>query len=345
MPTLSEYEAKHLRNLDKLTREMKALYYRYIDKMFMKATGLRLREGATYDLNKFPALKRSLDELFAKMAADMKTTIVNGIKQEWALSNAKNDDWMKLVIGDRSLPVEITQRFFDTNLGAMNEFINRRRNGITLSDNIWNKATQLRQEVEATLQDGITNGRSAASMATELKVNLKNPDMIFRRVKDKYGKLQLSKAAQDYHPLKGKYRSSYRNALRLARNEVNSSYRLADCARWKRTKFVLGFEVKLSASHKIYDICDLLTGKYPSDFKFQGWHVSCLCFAVPIRPSEDEFGEYLDSIIDGTEPPEFTQRVEQPPAALNTWIKDNEERVKGWKSKPLFISDNAKYVK
>ena len=57
---------------------------------------------------------------------------------------------------------------------------------------------------------------------------LRNPDKLFRRVRDKHGNLRLSKAAKAYHPGRGVYRSSYRNALRLTATENNMAYRTAD---------------------------------------------------------------------------------------------------------------------
>ena len=58
-------------------------------------------------------------------------------------------------------------------------------------------------------------------LSRDVRRYLRNPDKLFRRVRDKHGNLRLSKAAKAYHPGRGVYRSSYRNALRLTATENN----------------------------------------------------------------------------------------------------------------------------
>jgi hypothetical protein len=176
-----------------------------------------------------------------------------------------------------------------------------------------------------------------------MKRFLNNPDMLFRRVRDKNGKLQLSKAARKYHLGRGKYRSSFQNALRLTANETNQAYRTADFERWQRMPMVLGIEVKLSNRHIVEDVCNFGVGRYPADYKFTGFHVRCLCHAVPILPTEKDFGKYLDSIMQG-ESHEFTGHVQTIPASLKNWYNENKDRIEGWKSTPHFIKDNPGYL-
>lgn len=100
---------------------------------------------------------------------------------------------------------------------------------------------------------------------------------LFRRVRDEHGELQLSKRAAVFHPGRGVYRSSYKNARRLAATETNIAYMTADYERWQQLDFVVGIEIKLSNNHTLNgvpftDICDDLKGRYPKDFKFTGWH-------------------------------------------------------------------------
>src|SRR5690606_19096834 len=139
-------------------------------------------------------------------------------------------------------------------------------------------SSQFRSEIEQGLYAGISEGMPAAKMASEQKKYLREPNKLFRRVRDASGKLVLSKAAREYHPGQGVYRSSFKNSLRLTRTETNMAYRTADYERYSRTKFILGFEVRLSANHPKFDICDHMTGNYPSTFKFIGWHPNCLCY-------------------------------------------------------------------
>ncbi|GGE14040.1 MULTISPECIES: hypothetical protein [Sphingobacterium] len=74
---------------------------------------------------------------------------------------------------------------------------------------------------------GIKEGRSAAQMARDHKQYLAEPDRLFRRIRNFDGKLVLSKAAMEYNPGQVVYRSSYKNAMRLARAETK--YGLSIC--------------------------------------------------------------------------------------------------------------------
>jgi hypothetical protein len=169
--------------------------------------------------------------------------------------------------------------------------------------------------------------------------------MLFRRVRDKEGNLHLSERAKNYHPGQGVYRSSYKNAMRLSRTEINMAYHTADYETWKDNKLVLGYEIILSNNH-IPDICDELAGKYPTDFKFVGWHPQCRCVAVPITPSKEEFLTYAKKKLDGEDVSDYEfEPVEfDGPAKLENWAEENRERAKNWANMPYFVTDNPKYV-
>ena len=122
-----------------------------------------------------------------------------------------------------------------------------------------------------------------------LSYYLKQPDKLFRRVRDEHGQLKLSKNAKAYHPGQGVYRSSYKNARRLASTEANIAYHKADEQRWSELDFVVGYEIVVSEhSKRKHDICDDLAGRYPKTFQFSGWHPHCRCHAEPILMTEQE---------------------------------------------------------
>ena len=144
------------------------------------------------------------------------------------------------------------------------------------------------------LSAAIEPGTSAMELAADIKKYLNEPDMMFRRFryKDEEGNWQrkwkqkftdadgkvhfIDADPKAYHPGRGVYRSSARNAQRLARTEINMAYRKAEQERWKSFDFVVGYEVKITQNGKhVEDICDCLKGKYRKDFKFMGWHPSC----------------------------------------------------------------------
>lgn len=186
---------------------------------------------------------------------------------------------------------------------------------------------------------GIERGSSAASLAKGLKQYLKDPDRLFRRVRDKYGNLQLSKNAKAYHPGQGVYRSSYKNVLRLTRSETNMAYRTAEQTRWRQFDFVVGYEIKLSQSHPCHDVCDTLAGKYPKDFVWTGWHPMDMCYCVSILKSDDEF--WRDFRVDNPQPSE--KEVTDVPEAFKDWVRDNADRIEAAEKRgtqPYFVRDN-----
>lgn len=167
-------------------------------------------------------------------------------------------------------------------------------------------------------------------------------------MRDEKGVLRLSKAAKEFHPGRGVYRSSYKNALRVTATETNMAYRTADSKRWQQIPFVLGIKIQVSkTNHPVTDICDELAGDYPKDFVFTGWHPFCKCFATSILPAPEKFLEYQQVILDGKDVSEWQWdgEVKDVPGEFNTWVKDNEERISKAKSMPYFLKNNPKYTK
>ena len=197
------------------------------------------------------------------------------------------------------------------------------------------------------LDIGIREGQSAAQMSRNVRQYLNKPNMLFRRVRDEHGEMQLSKRAKAYHPGQGVYRSSYKNARRLTATETNIAYRTADHLRYQKMDYVVGIEIHLSGNHTLngkpfHDICDELAGKYPKDFKFTGWHPQCRCFVTSILKTKEEREEDVKKILRG-EPVdgESVNKVKDVPQQFKTWVKDNAERIATAKSLPYFLKDNG----
>ena len=222
-----------------------------------------------------------------------------------------------------------------------------------MSENVWKYATQFKDEIEMGLDVGIRDGLDAASMARQLKQYLQFPDMLFRRVRDEHGVLHLSQRAAAFHPGQGVYRSSYKNARRLAATETNMAYRTSDHERWQDLDFVVGIEIHLSNNHTclnnkgkpvpFFDICDELQGKYPKEFKFVGWHPHCRCIATPIMKTKAELDADDERLKRGEEPsdPNTSENaVTDMPDGWKQWMEDNAERIAGHKTQPYFIRDN-----
>lgn len=348
MPKLSSWERKHRANVSGYQRQIDALYNDVIKEASLLAASVQnFKADSLFRFTDYPTLRKRVERLFSAMNSQMYGIIVNGIDAEWTLANNKNSELARQVFGDNIGKLSQAQyrRYFSTNDAAREAFIARKEAGLKLSDRVWRYTGQFKEEIELGIDVGLRGGQSAADMARDLKQYLREPDRLFRRVRDEHGELQLSRAAQAYHPGQGVYRSSYKNARRLAATETNIAYRTSDYERWQQLDFVVGIEIQLSNNHPEPDICDDLAGRYPKDFKFTGWHPHCRCHAISILKTEEEVKADTQKILNG-EPldGDSVNRVDDVPQAFKDWLQDNAERSERTYSKPYFITDNEKYI-
>lgn len=355
----NKYDREHLHNLD--------VYQEYIDAIYAEAVKEAAAIGVSLDdvdiskpftFDDYPRTRKRVNALLEQLRSQLQMSIVNAVRSEWTLSNNKNNELCNVVFGNNvgKLSEEQYRRYYSTNEKALEAFIKRKERGLNLSDRVWNYSNTFKREMEMGLDLGIREGLDAPSMARDLKQYLRHPDKLFRRVRDEHGNLHLSKAAADFHPGHGVYRSSYLNARRLAATETNIAYRTADHERWQRMDFVVGIEIHLSNNHNckgfkpgtFHDICDQLKGKYPKDFKFTGWHPHCRCYATTILKTDDEIEADTQKILRG-EPldGESVNKVEDVPEGFKEWEKKNEERMKAAKEAgtlPRFVRENEELV-
>jgi hypothetical protein len=353
MAKQSKYDSQHTSNIGRYARQIEQLY----DTAAMEAAAITavvhsFNPDKPFSFADYPATKARIDKLLAKLSRNIQSVIINGIKAEWEVSNIKNDELVRASIGKvwtgkrgASHIVNNSKRYFQHNEPARDAFIARKEAGLSLSDRVWRYTDQFKSEIEMGLDLGIREGKDAETIGRDLRQYLRQPDKLFRRVRDEHGQLQLSRRAAAYNPGAGVYRSSRMNALRTARTETNIAYRAADHTRWEQLDFVVGFEVRRSNNPYECSVCQSLVGKYPKDFKFTGWHPQCRCYAIPILQTEEEFEAANKAFLEGGElTGESGNTVRDVPAGYNEWIEANRERAKGWGSMPYFVKDNPQYV-
>lgn len=302
------------------------------------------------DLRKHPLVAKRLNEIAKKVSTHTTAYVTNGMRAEWMLAEEKNNALLQTLVKDKRQLRKLLTHYTGNRGKALDAFLERRVAGLDLSTRVWKYAEGFKEEMEMALEMGIRDGVDARQLARELKQYLHEPNRLFRRVRNQHGQLRLSQAAAAYHPGRGVYRSSYMNARRLASNEANIAYRTADHDRWQEADYVVGVQVSLSNNHtckgvkgRFFDICDIMEGKYPKDFKFTGWHVNCRCIATPILKTQEEMDEDFDRILRGEEPKAGSvNEVKRMPPNFNSWMKDNRERIQSAKSLPYFIADNPR---
>lgn len=295
-------------------------------------------------LDKYVVLHVAVDKILADLRNEILTITTNAIRSGFNLANEKNDALANEFLKGFKVTPEQTAKYFSRNESALEFILKRKTHGLSLSDRVWKYTGQFKQEIEMTLDLGFRSGQSAAEISRDLRKYLQRPDMLFRRVRDQHGHLHLSNKAKAYHPGQGVYRSSYKNAVRLAANESNISFKISDYERRQKIDFIVGVEVRLSNNHTLNgveftDMCDHLKGKYPKSFLFLPWHPACRCMAIDILKTEKEF-------IAGTT--ESSNTVTDVPNNFKKWIMDNQDRIKQAEKKgtlPYFIEANKSYIK
>lgn len=350
---MNKYEARHIRNVEAYKRE--------VQKIFDEATKEALRMGIRFDadtgkpfsFDDYPATKRKFEALMAKMHQRLIAVVRNGVDAEYELAQDSAGAQIRSVFPALSAAQISEQLRRLANSNAKAAFEQRRNRGLGLSDKVWQYTGQYKQELEMALDIGIGEGKSAQALSREVRRYLKQPNMLFRKVRDKHGVLHLSKRAKAYHPGRGVYRSSAKNALRMVATETNIAYRSADYLNTKASPWIVGIRIVLSNNHTckdsqgvaqpFTDICDKLAGRYPKDFKFTGWHPNCRCHIEYIHKTDAEVERDTKRMLRGEKPIEAHESknyVGELPKSFKKWAEENKQRIINKKSLPYVIDDN-----
>lgn len=350
-----DYEALHRLHLEAYSRMIAGAYDKAIYEAVAVAVtihGVKPTEGEIFTFDKHPAAKKRIEGVMVGLQRRMQGIIEQGVRAEWTLANNKTDALVRRVYGKslEAMPQERKRLLLSNNEDAREAFVKRKEQGLGLSDKVWRYTDQFKAEIEMGLDVGIRSGKSADELSRSLRGFLREPNKLFRRVRDEHGQLKLSARAKAYHPGQGVYRSSYKNALRLTATETNIAYRTADHERQQALDFVVGVEVHLSGNHTLNGkpfrcMCDDLVGKYPKDFKFTGWHPHCRCYTTPILKTPEEMADDTQRLLRG-EPTDgrSVNAVGDVPEGFKTWISENKGRIDGGASVPYFIRDNKDYT-
>jgi len=340
------WDLKAFKQNEKTAAKITRIYNAAVKEAARIAALVKYNPNKPFTFKDYPQTQDRVNKLLQSMAGQMELVIQNGTQEAWAIANAKNDALLGYMASQTGIHKDVLAKRYDygaRNEAALKSFQQRKADGMGLSDRIWKHTKAAKSELETALDIGLSEGKSAAALSRDVRNALLEPDKLFRRVRDKDGKLQLSKAAQEYNPGQGIYRSSYKNAMRLTRTENNMAYREADFQRWSQMDFVKGYEIKLSNNPNHCDVCKTLAGKYPKTFKFVGWHPQCRCFAIPILLTPDEYNQFELATLRGEEyaPSDIITDI---PEKMKRWLSENKDRIARAKSLPYFIRDNAKLL-
>ncbi len=366
----SKQQKEQLNNLFAVyNKRLGRLYSDYVKKLTSLGYGEDvLEDDALFNFDNFPQLKARLNDIFNDYYQNSLLCYKNGITDGVAL--AYNHD--EMVIGGYSVLTDKAIRVARDTAAAT--FIANRlkaKNGLNLSQIIWNYCQQTKSEFEMamsnTIADGIKKGSSAEEIGKSIRRYLNDPDMMYRR----YHTIKVQKNGKKKdvvtwrrrriidgkvrfieEPLEkvgmGVYRSARKNALRVARTEINSAYHKARNERWQNEPFVIGQYIHVSPQHNIDDICNDLEGRYPKDYVWISWHPQCICTSDPITIQGDEKKEFYKRLMAGEDMSNYVSpfAVLTMPEKYNQYIKDNSEAIvkAGMRGKLAWhLQDNTKY--
>lgn len=366
----SKQQKEQLNNLFAVySKRLDRLYSDYVKKLTSLDYGEDvLEDDALFNFDNFPQLKARLNDIFNDYYQNSLLCYKSGITDGVAL--AYNHD--EMVIGGYSVLTDKAIRVArDT---AAVTFISNRlktKNGLNLAQIVWNYCQQTKSEFEMamsnTIADGIKKGSSAEEIGKSIRKYLNDPDMMYRRYHTI--KVQNNGKKKDVvtwrrrriidgkvrfveEPLEkvgmGVYRSARKNALRVARTEINAAYHKARNERWQNEPFVIGQYIHVSPQHNIDDICNDLEGRFPKDFDWRSWHSNCMCTSDPITIQGEEKKAFYKRLMAGEDMSNYVGRfaVKDVPDYYKQYIKDHSEAIiKSYKKGNLawHLQGNKKY--
>lgn len=346
--SIQGWDARHYRTTDAYVQAVQSLYDKATTAITRAAARGKIDPDKPFSFDMYPSVQKEMQRITEQLAERVTVVIESGSKTQWLFACDKNDAFISSIMDTSKVSKARLKEMQDRNLDALAAFQGRKVEGMNLSQRVWKYVGQFKDQLENALDVGLGEGRSADELSLDVRQNLRDPNRLFRRVRDKRGNLVLSKRAAAFHPGRGVYRSSYKNAMRLTRSEINMAYRESDWQRWQSLDFVVGFEIHRSNHEPLCkcDTCAKLVGRYPKTFKFKGWHPQCMCYATPVLMDEETFDENelgdLKAALRGTtyKHQQAKNAVSDVPDGFKAWVKDHVEAQKGWASTPYFIKDN-----
>ena len=341
--------------LIRLSKQLERLYGSAYKRILLLPEVKKAIENGVVDYKLTGSAERQADKIINEITKTINSTLQKGIANSWIYGINNTTTHLNNAFGrlNDEYKTEIDKDVFQATKDIRNKtkesyrIVNEKKGGLTLSKRVWNYNSLIKEEIEAIIQKGILNGLSADNIANSVKKYLNNPTELYAPSLNKEtGELELSKAARDYHPGQGVYRSAYKNAMRLITTEVNAAYREAEWASYQNNPLIKGFRIELSNNHTIlrngkrvpfYDICDELQGIYPKTFKWTMWHPQCRCRMIPILLTDEEFASRVKARKEGTLDEWKVKQTTDMPSNYKKYVNDNRERLSRLKTKQNWL--------
>ncbi|MDI6872270.1 MAG: hypothetical protein QME79_13160, partial [Bacillota bacterium] len=274
--------------------EIRGLYIRAADRVAAELRRLgaatpssQLRRRHLEQMERFLRAEadRFLDDLTGKLAAYIEQAVDAGAgySRQVTLELLRRGNWK---------PRGVTATFARVNRQAVEACWARTRDGLYLSDRIWQKGDQLRRTMRDLIQESVAVGQDAVKTARMLEQYVRTGAKTLAR---QYPKMMDRMAGRIPGDI------SY-EALRLVRTETTAAFGEGTIAAAQASPSYKGIRWVLSKAHPARDICDDLAahdeglgeGVYaPGNEPPYPAHPNCLCHLVPVHEQPEEFMERL----------------------------------------------------
>ncbi|NPV30643.1 MAG: hypothetical protein HPY58_13550 [Firmicutes bacterium] len=270
--------------------EIRGLYIRAADRVAQELRKLALKTPSSYlrkrQLEELEAaLRMEAERLGGNLTKALETYIEEAVNAGAGYSQAVTLELFKKAGIDAT---GLRTLFATVNRQAVEACWSRTKNGLFLSDRIWEKSEKFRATMRDLIQEAVAIGQDAVKTA---------------RMLQQYVRQGAQTLARDYpkmmERMKGRVPGDIcYEALRLARTETTAAFGEGTIAAARVSPSYKGMKWVLSKSHPLVDICDTLAahdegfgrGIYsPGNEPPYPAHPNCLCILVPVHDEPEDF--------------------------------------------------------
>lgn len=278
--------------------EIRNLYIRSADRVAEQIRSYNAKGSGYLYKRHLQELEVSLRQEAERIAGDLTTKMEEYTQKSAAAgsgySKAVLFDLVKQAGVDNIITEAGMQKLFGrVNTQAVEAIWARTKNGMKLSDRIWETSGKSRDTIRDLIQESVATGQDAVKTARMLERYVRGGANTLAAEYPNMMKRMNGRVPKDI---------SY-EALRLARTETTAAFGEGTIAAARMTPSYKGIKWILSNSHPVEDICNTLAeadgwglgeGVYPpGNEPIYPGHPNCLCVLVPVHEQPEEFVQRL----------------------------------------------------
>lgn len=262
--------------------ELRRIYLSAADRVARELRSLKPTVG---DLtrNHLTALEKALRQEAEKIQEATRELVRSGMNEAAGLGGRALSNQLLRALRDAGATLDflkIQRGFGDVNRAAVEALWARTRDGLNVSQRIWQQTQAARVAMRDIIHAGVAAGRDVVKVARDL---------------ERYVRSGAKTLAEDYPRMMARMgrripKDICYEALRLARTEYSMAFMEGVYARGRTNPSYRGVKWMLSDAHPEPDVCDDLAnadlygmgpGVYPAGEEPAHVHPNCLCYVVP----------------------------------------------------------------